>query len=86
MSGSLRGRLATGALTPIGSTIVATLSAAAINIDITASSDGRYVYTLNAGNGSIGEFAVDERTGHLTALGNVRGLIAASGLNGIASN
>jgi 6-phosphogluconolactonase len=77
---------ATGALTPIGSTIVATLSEGAINIDITASSDGRYVYTLNAGNGSIGEFAVDERTGQLTALGNVRGLMAASGLNGIAAN
>lgn len=76
----------TGILTPIGSTIVATLPAGATNIDTAASSDGKFLYTLNAGNGTIGEFAVDYRTGHLTPLGDVSGLKAASGFNGIAAN
>jgi 6-phosphogluconolactonase len=76
----------TGALTPIGSTIVATLPTGATNIDIAASSDSKYVYTLNAGNGSIGEFAIDFGTGQLTQLGILTGLNPASGLNGIAAN
>jgi 6-phosphogluconolactonase len=75
-----------GALTPIGSTIVATLPTGAINIDIAASADAKYVYTLNAGNGSVGEFASDSSTGQLTALGSMSDLAAASGLNGIAAN
>ncbi|HEX3943475.1 MAG TPA: beta-propeller fold lactonase family protein [Rhizomicrobium sp.] len=75
-----------GALTPIGSTIVATLPSGATNLDIAASADGKFLYTLNAGNGTIGEFAIDNRTGQLTALGAVRGLPPASGFNGIAAN
>ena len=77
---------ASGALTPIGSTILATLPVGATNIDIAASANSKYVYTLNAGNGTIGEFAIDASTGQLTALGTVGGLTRASGLNGIAAN
>jgi 6-phosphogluconolactonase len=76
----------TGVLTPIDSTIVATLPTGATNIDIAASSDSKYVYTLNAGNGTIGEFAIDSTTGQLTQLGRAGGLNPASGLNGIAAN
>jgi 6-phosphogluconolactonase len=77
---------ASGALRPIGSTVVATLPAGATNIDIAVSADGKYVYTLDAGNGTLGEFAIDASTGQLTKLGSIGGLTPTSGLNGIAAN
>jgi 6-phosphogluconolactonase len=53
---------------------------------LAASADGKYLYTLNAANGSLGEFAIDTSTGLLTPLGIVEGLPASEGLNGIAAN
>ena len=77
---------ASGALTALPGTIVATLGAGSTDIDMAASGDGKFLYTLNAGNGSIGEFAIDAASGALAPLGTVAGLPAASGLNGIAAN
>jgi 6-phosphogluconolactonase (cycloisomerase 2 family) len=62
-------------LNPAGST----------NLDITISSDGAFLYSLNAGGGSIGIFQI-ERDGSLTNFGTQGGLPAAAGLNGIAAN
>ena len=75
-----------GTLTPIGSTILATLTSGATNIDTTISADGKYLYTLNAGNGTIGAFAIDPVYGYLTPLGSTGHFDPASGLNGIAAN
>ena len=56
------------------------------NIDITVSSDGKFLYTLNAGTGTVGMFAIQPTNGTLTDLGTASSLPAASGLNGIAAN
>jgi len=50
------------------------------------SADGKFLYSLNAGNGSIGVFAIQPVNGTLTNLGALGGLPAAAGLNGIAAN
>ena len=55
------------------------------NIDITASADGRFLYSLNAATGAIGMFAI-QSDGALTKLGTIRGLPASAGLNCIAAN
>lgn len=73
-----------GALTAIDGTVVASNPSGSTNLDIAASSDGRFVYTLNSAAGAIGMFASD-RDGTLTSLGQVDGLPASAGLNGIAA-
>ena len=73
-----------GSLSAIGATIVGVNPSGSTNIDMTASADGRFVYTLNTAAGSIGIFSV-ESDGSLQRLGEVDGLPAASGLNGIAA-
>lgn len=73
-----------GALTPIGSTIVATEPAGSTNIDLTTSGDGKYVYTLNSGTGTIGVFAI-QSNGTLNNLGEIQGLPKSAGMNGIAA-
>jgi len=73
-----------GALTPLSGTVVATLPAGSTNLDITISSDGKYLYTLNSGTGTINIFGINQ-DGTLTSLGDVSGLSAASGFNGIAA-
>jgi 6-phosphogluconolactonase (cycloisomerase 2 family) len=55
------------------------------NLDIAVSSDGAYLYSLNAGSGAIGIFKI-EHDGHLTNFGTLNGLPAGAGLNGIAAN
>ena len=76
-----------GALTPLPGTVVASSSEGTINIDIAISADGAfYLYSLNAGAGSIGVFAIDSKSGALRNLGTVDGLPASAGLNGIAAN
>jgi 6-phosphogluconolactonase len=74
----------TGALTPIGSTIVASNPAGATNLDVTVSSDGKYLFSLNTGNGTIGVFAI-QSDGTLVNAGDIEGLPTAAGLNGIAA-
>ena len=75
-----------GALVPLQSTVVGTNQAGATNLDITVSADGKYLYSLNGGNGSIGIFRIDWSDGSLTNLGALAGLPAGAGLNGIAAN
>lgn len=74
-----------GSLTEIPGTVVGTLPGGSTNLDITISSDGRYLYTLDSGTGTVGIFAINN-DGSLTILGEVEGLPAHSGINGIAAN
>jgi hypothetical protein len=53
---------------------------------MTLSGDGAFLYTLNAGSGTVGMFAIDQQSGGLTNLGTVGALPAGAGLNGIAAN
>jgi 6-phosphogluconolactonase (cycloisomerase 2 family) len=48
--------------------------------------DGKFLYTLNAGTGAVGVFAIQPTNGTLTDLGADGSLPAAAGLNGIAAN
>jgi 6-phosphogluconolactonase len=73
-----------GALTPIAGTVLGSNPPGSANLDITVSSDNSYVYTLNSGAGTIGIFAI-QHDGSLVALGQIDGLSAAAGFNGIAA-
>ena len=75
----------TGALTPLGGTVVGENPQGAINLDITVSSDGNFLYTLNSGDGTIGIFAI-QKDGSLINVGQASGIDPASGFNGIAAN
>src|SRR6185503_14910153 len=74
----------TGALTPIGATIVGTNPDGSTNLDTAISRNGKFVYTLNAGTGAIGIFSV-QSDGILLNLGQATGLPASAGLNGLAA-
>jgi 6-phosphogluconolactonase len=74
-----------GSLTPLPGTIVGTFLAGSTDIDMTVSANGRLLYTLNTGTGTIGIFEI-QKDGTLLSLGNVDGLPAKAGLNGIAAN
>ena len=73
-----------GSLAPIGATIVGINPDGSANLDTAISADGRFVYTLNAGTGAIGIFSV-QNDGSLLSDGQVSGLPASAGLNGIAA-
>jgi 6-phosphogluconolactonase (cycloisomerase 2 family) len=73
-----------GTLTPLPGTVVATLAQGATNLDNAVSSDGRFLYTLNSGAGTVTVLRINH-DGSLTLLGDVAGLSAAAGLNGIAA-
>jgi len=73
-----------GTLTPIAATIVGSNPAGSTNLDTAISQDGRFVYTLNAGAGSVGVFSV-QGDGTLLNIGQVAGLPASAGLNGLAA-
>jgi 6-phosphogluconolactonase len=74
-----------GTLTPLSGTVVGTLPAGSADIDTAISSDGKFLYTVNTGTGTVGIFAI-ESDGSLNSLGEVPGLPAKAGLNGIAAN
>jgi 6-phosphogluconolactonase (cycloisomerase 2 family) len=74
----------TGALTPIGATIVGNNPDGSTNLDTAITRNGKFVYTLNAGTGAIGTFSV-QSDGTLLSLGQVTGLPASAGLNGLAA-
>jgi 6-phosphogluconolactonase (cycloisomerase 2 family) len=63
---------------------VASLPAGSFNLDIAVSQDAKYVYTLNAGTGTIGIFAV-RPNGSLNLTGLASGLIAGDGFEGLAA-
>jgi 6-phosphogluconolactonase (cycloisomerase 2 family) len=75
---------ANGALTPLSGTVVATLPSGSTNLDITITADGKFLYTLNSGTGTINIFEINQ-DGSLTSLGDVGGLSANAGMNGIAA-
>jgi 6-phosphogluconolactonase len=49
------------------------------------SADGKFLYTLNSGNGTIGIFAI-QQDGRLVSVGSVGGVSPTAGFNGIAAN
>jgi len=73
-----------GTLSPIGDTVIGENPSGSTNLDIAAGANGRYVYTLNTAAGAIGMFAV-QRDGSLVSLGQLDGLPASAGMNGIAA-
>ena len=73
-----------GSLSAVDGTIVGVNPSGSTNLDIAASANGRFVYTLNAGTGAIGIFSA-ENDGGLQRLGEVDGLPASAGINGIAA-
>src|SRR6266850_361375 len=73
-----------GGLTPLPGTVTATLPTGSTNLDTAISSDGKFLYTLNSGTGSLSIFGING-DGSLTSLGDVGGLSAAAGFNGIAA-
>ena len=62
---------------------VGTNPAGSSNLDLAISSDGKFLYTLDSGTGSVSIFGINQ-DGTLTSLGDVGGLSASAGLNGIA--
>jgi len=73
-----------GTLTPLSGTVVATLPSGSTNLDIAITADGKFLYTLNSGTGTINIFGINQ-DGSLTSLGDVGGLSANAGMNGIAA-
>jgi 6-phosphogluconolactonase len=74
----------TGTLTALPGTIVGTNPTGSTNIDLALSADGKFLFTLNSGTGTVSIFAVNQ-DGTLTSLGDVGGLSADAGFNGIAA-
>jgi 6-phosphogluconolactonase (cycloisomerase 2 family) len=74
----------TGALTPIGSTVVGFNLAGSTNLDIAVSADGLNLYTLNSGSGNVGVFAINP-DGTLSDLGADGKFAKFAGFNGIAA-
>jgi 6-phosphogluconolactonase len=72
------------AVTPLPNTVQASHRDGSANIDMTISSDGKFLSSLNAGIGTIGIFAIN-KDGSLTNLGSIGGLMPKSGFNGIAA-
>lgn len=73
-----------GALTPIAGTILSTLPNGAVNLDMTISGDGKYLFNLLSGAGAIGVFTINS-DGTLNQLGDIEGLPKTVGFNGIAA-
>lgn len=71
-------------LTPVSGTVVGTLPSGSTDLDMALSADGKFLYTLNSGSGTVGIFGINQ-DGTLTSLGDVDGLSASSGYNGIAA-
>jgi 6-phosphogluconolactonase len=75
---------ATGAVTPIGATVLGINPTGAGNLDIAVTGDSRFLYSLNSGNGTIGIFAIQD-DGTLVTVGEDEAITATSGFNGIAA-
>lgn len=74
----------TGALTPIGSTVVGTNPPGSVNLDIAVTADSKFLYSLNSGNGTIGIFGI-QKDGTLINVGELDAISANAGFNGIAA-
>jgi 6-phosphogluconolactonase (cycloisomerase 2 family) len=75
---------ANGALTPLSGTIVATLPSGSLDLDSAISADGKFLYTLDSGTGMVSFFEINQ-DGSLTSLGDVGGLSASAGFQGLAA-
>ena len=74
-----------GALTPIGSGVVAANPAGSHNVDIAVSADGNFVYTQNSNTGTIRVWSINS-DGTLKEVDNITGLPEMSGTNGLAAD
>ncbi len=75
---------ANGALTPLPGTVVGTLPTGSINLEIVITPDGKFLYTLDSGTGTVSILGVNQ-DGGLTSLGDVSGLSANEGFEGMAA-
>jgi 6-phosphogluconolactonase (cycloisomerase 2 family) len=66
--------------------VVAINPPGSINLEIVVSSDNKFLYALDAGSGSVSAFTINPQTGTLASLGEVSGLPASAGLEGLAAN
>lgn len=73
-----------GALTPITATVLGINPTGSGNLDIAVSSDSKFLYSLNSGNGTIGIFGIQE-DGTLLNVGEADAISAKAGFNGIAA-
>ena len=73
-----------GSLTALAGTVVATLAPGAANLDVAISSDGQYLQTLNSRAGTVSTFHINQ-DGTLTFVGEINGVTANAGFNGIAA-
>src|SRR5579862_5580572 len=73
----------TGALTPLGATVVGTNPSGSANLDVTVSADSKFLYTLDSGTGTISIFGINS-DGSLNNLGEGGSFSAAAGFNGVA--
>jgi 6-phosphogluconolactonase len=78
-------RIGTGALTPIGETVLGINPPGAGNLDIAVTADSEFLYSLNSGNGTIGIFGISQEDGSLTNVGEANAISAKAGFNGIAA-
>jgi 6-phosphogluconolactonase (cycloisomerase 2 family) len=72
-----------GSLSLVGNGVAAAIGDNAFPVDLDLTADGRYLYALNAGYGTLSMFRTEE-DGSLTSLGQVNGLPALDGAQGIA--
>jgi 6-phosphogluconolactonase len=75
---------ANGALTPLLGTVVATLPTGSVNLEIVITPDGKFLYSLDSGTGTVSIFGINQ-DGSLTSLGEVGGLSASAGFDGMAA-
>lgn len=73
-----------GTLTPIANTILSTLPAGAVNLDVTTSADGKHLFNIQSGAGVVGVYTINS-DGTLNQLGDIEGLPKTAGFNGIAA-
>lgn len=69
---------------PLAGTILGTNPSGSTNLDIAISSEGKFLYSLNSGTGTVSIFAINQ-DGTLTSLGDATGLSESAGFNGIAA-
>lgn len=73
-----------GSITAIGTGEAASIPGATI-LDLALSSDGKFLYSLNSGNGAIGAWSINQSSGVLTANVGAALPTANAGFNGIAA-
>ena len=75
---------ASGALTALPGTLVGTIPSGSVNLEIVITPDGKFMYTLDSGTGTVSIFGINP-DGSLTSLGDVGGLSANAGFEGMAA-